>query len=130
MAEQLRLFMTPREIMSEYQPHEADRNEVVDEGRMETNDEVWSRKLDKAHNDGLVEDIYHHGVELPVSLDPVNRRVRGGHHRIAAANHLNPDQFIPVAYNSTPGEARTFETDIYAHPTNKGLRVRDVLRGY
>ena len=130
MAEQLRLFMTPKEIMSQYQPHEGDREELEYEGRMETNDEMWSRKLDEAHYAGLVEDIQHHGVEIPVSLDPVNRRIRGGHHRIAAANHLNPDQFIPVAYNATTGKAREFETDVYFNPVNEDLRDRDMMRGY
>lgn len=109
---QLRLFMTPKEIMSAYKPNAADKEEIFDDDgdwREETDEELWNRKADEAVMSGLTDDIIQRGVHIPVSLDIEAKRVRGGHHRIAAMNHINPKQFLPVNYAGSVSEAHRDE---------------------
>lgn len=109
MAEQLRMFMTPREIVSEYHPLAGDfkvlRDPVTKKDTFEQPADVWERKAQEADRVGLTESIKERGVEIPVSLDPKEKVVVGGHHRIAAALKINPDQFIPVMHHSFPNAA-------------------------
>ena len=174
--EQLKMFMTPKEIMKDYDPLGGDRHEIpvdhLDDPnayRVETNEEVWDRKSEEAHlskdeyneirgvqsrgtftsmwsklhGDGMTggpgpepeeqtghtssyilrkdswndkvhqfiddnidfhskdktsiaDSIRKSGVQSPVRLGPT--KVTGGHHRIAAANTINPDMLIPVLH--------------------------------
>ena len=124
---QLKLFMTPKEIMSEYKPNEADAErrwdykDAGEDGRLETDEELWSRKADEASWSGLMDDIRERGVHIPVSLDFANKRVRGGHHRIAAMNHINPHQFIPVNYADDVAKAYDDEDMYIKHATKANL---------
>jgi hypothetical protein len=110
---QLRLFMNAEEVMSQYRPNWGDFEEVPDEKstsdlyeeRLETPEEVWSRKAEKADEQGLTESLRHHGMVVPVSLDDSRRQVRGGHHRVAAMSKINKHQFFPVMYNDTVNQA-------------------------
>lgn len=117
------MFMTPHEIMKEYRPNPADiqyRYEDpydstdwnADRDRYETEDELWDRKAEESDESGLTDSIRRHGVKMPVSLDPANRIVRGGHHRLVTAYHLSPHQFIPVMHVSSVRQARNAEADI------------------
>lgn len=106
MAEQLRMFMTPREIVSEYAPLLGDRLKVNQPfTKFEEPEATWERKAQEADKVGLTASIKERGVEIPVSLDPSTDMVVGGHHRIAAALKINPDQFIPVMHHSFPNAA-------------------------
>jgi hypothetical protein len=185
--EQLKMFMTPREILHHYQPLDADlygagtmgmsgqassgtptgtartwgshgqpgnvrhgqyRHGVDTKGTYqattygtkyraagETHEEMMGRKLEEsqyevdvrrrtkvgtsfygsdsyvpdtrpsAGHESLYESIEKHGVEHPISLGTSGshgsagkREIVGGHHRLAAAEHINPDQFLPVAH--------------------------------
>lgn len=100
---QLKMFMTAREIISEYKPLEGD---YINE---ETADELWERKANESETNGLLESIRKHGVQIPVSLDHADKEVLGGHHRIAAQYRLNPDQFMPVNYETNPWATKTYE---------------------
>ena len=115
MTEQLRMFMTPAEILSE---RRVNGNEIEDEDyevagydtwdgdfdyddpdvRGAAEEAMWSRKLDEAYDDGTYDSIEEEGVRSPIALGP--ERIGNGHHRIATANNLNPHQFVPVMHYS------------------------------
>lgn len=103
---QLKLFMTSQEIMDNFEPIDGDYLED------ETTDELWERKALEAKDNGLMESIKEHGVQIPVSLHPWNQYIVGGHHRIAAQHKLNPNQFIPVNYEIFPGNANEYDKDV------------------
>jgi hypothetical protein len=100
---QLKLFMTAREIVKDFEPIDGDY--LPDE----STDELWERKADEAEQNGLMDSIKETGVQIPVSLHPRDQYVVGGHHRIAAQHRLNPDQFIPVNYEIGPGYANYYD---------------------
>lgn len=102
---QLRLFMTPREIMSEYEPASGDY--MVGE---DTRD-VWKRKEREARISGMTRSIREKGVQVPVSLHPDWNEIMGGHHRIAAAYSVDPDSVIPVTYDESSWDATDTEED-------------------
>ena len=166
---QLKMFMTPKEIMHNYEPLSGDRRAIEQEYgpnpyRQETTEELWNRKAEEAsmraseydevvrdvrrrgtdlsfvsrldngelgtgpqyrtghtdtykerqeswldnkyiefqqnrrlgQNTSLLDSIRKSGVQSPVRLGPTE--VTGGHHRIAAANQINPDMLIPVLH--------------------------------
>ena len=88
----------------------------------EDDEQFWDRTLDESHKvaetkaDGerryveddepsLSDDIQESGqVKVPVKLENLDyslgtmQRIRQGHHRIAAANEINPDMEIPVRH--------------------------------
>lgn len=66
----------------------------------ESVEEGWDRKLDEAHEHGLVWDIEDEGrVKKPVLIqDSPEADIKNGHHRIAAAADLDPSMEVPVIY--------------------------------
>lgn len=100
---QLKMFMTAREIVGEYKPWEGDY--INDESA----EDLWERKANESETNGLLESIREHGVQIPVSLDHAGKQVVGGHHRIAAQHRLNPDQFIPVNYEDDVLAVRKYD---------------------
>lgn len=135
MAEQLRMFMTPHEILKEYKPNPADlhyldddpyasTDENADRDRYETEDELWDRKAEEADESGLTDSIMAHGVKMPISLDPASRTIRGGHHRLIIANHLSPHQFIPVMHVGSVKEAKKAEADISRNANDADVTSR------
>jgi len=98
MDKQLRMFMTPQEIMDNYEPNPFENKWNAEQNRKENNEELWARKADEADKSGLTGDIKEKGVGLPISLDMHTNTVNDGHHRVAAAHRLNPDQFMPIVY--------------------------------
>lgn len=107
---QLKMFMTPKELMEHFQPNPGDIDhhdiEMYDDGGNarsdeDINSEFWDIKRDENDLSGLTEDVAAIGVRTPVTVQyhklhgPV---IRGGHHRIAAAMEVNPDMLIPVNY--------------------------------
>ena len=64
----------------------------------ETNDQLWDRKLDEADDSGLTDAIEEEGVRDPIPISETlgSPYLTNGHHRVAAAFHLNPDQLVPV----------------------------------
>ena len=80
---------------------------------LEDDDQFWERKLDESYashysfgaDKDLRDDIQESGqVKMPVKLtiEDTNlglwTRIRQGHHRIAAANEINPDMEVPIRY--------------------------------
>ena len=98
MDKQLRMFMTPQEIMDNYEPNPFENKWNAEHKRKENTEELWARKADEADKSGLTGDIKEKGVGLPISLDMHTNTVNDGHHRVAAAHRLNPDQFMPIVY--------------------------------
>lgn len=122
--QQLAMFSTPHEILSKYQPLDADREYVVDdwdapaeEFRWETDEELWDRKFEESHGrrtrvdnggekyESLHDNIFREGVKNPVSLQFTEHRgsqgmpqILGGHHRLAVAAAYRPDEPIPVEH--------------------------------
>jgi hypothetical protein len=102
--EQLKMFMTPSEIMSSRLPLTADRI-VKNSTVLEDPESLWERKLKQSkapptsprYKRSLYDTIKREGVKEPVHLGPT--QVTGGHHRIAAANDIAPDTLIPVVHS-------------------------------
>ena len=120
--EQLKMFMTAREIADRFQPSDWDRDKVRDPEhgmRPETDEEVMSRKLteSKSYDFGnIYPSIAAEGVHTPVHLShqfgEVQRRGPGapsqgkpqigeGHHRVAVSMDTDPDRLIPVMHHES-----------------------------
>lgn len=108
------MFMTPGEVINHY--HLGDSNLMSDkpgpkgkEQKAEDEDTLHYKLKDSQHSqsyDGtssLYDSIKEKGVHTPIfvgkSYGVPRPVVQNGHHRLAAARHLNPDQFVPVEYN-------------------------------
>lgn len=108
---QLRLFMSARELREQFDPNWGDF-----EGE-ETAKDVWDRKLKVSKENGLYDDIKDIGVRIPVTItgnpddSGFNPEVMGGHHRIAAAYDINPDMEIPVNYDNSTRSAWDVEQE-------------------
>lgn len=149
-AEQLAIWKTAGQIVSEYEPLPGD----VHAG--ETAEDVWARKAMEADRgapgnsrnitlgETLSQSIRRQGIKHPVSLQFKDSGsgeqpyVLGGHHRIAAALHDNPDNLVPVAYSDTIKNASTYRrrnrgefnsgsgSDMSnAHRDNNGVVIED-----
>ena len=78
--------------------------------RRQTPAEGWEQKLEEADYDGLYDSIAKRGVTKPVALLAVDLHERrwkrflpagnimDGHHRIAAANEIDPNMEVPVTW--------------------------------
>jgi len=122
--QQLQMFM-PAKHLIDLPFHEPDREWIESEGEewidsegesswegggdyLEDDDQFWDRKLDESYTRGYdyVRDAIQESgqVKVPVKLTTEDyslgtmQRVRQGHHRIAAANEVNPDMEIPVRH--------------------------------
>ena len=66
--------------------------------------DMWSEKLDESksgNREGLHESIAKEGVLEPVKIkhdDGAESHIADGHHRVAAANDINPDMEVPVEH--------------------------------
>jgi hypothetical protein len=105
--EQLKMFMTPKEIRYRYeaQPEEYEDHEL-------SHEEVMYRKLHESKKikqtgglpdrqfvkDSLYHSVKKEGVKTPIQLNPKQNTIYDGHHRLAAATHLAPNNLIPVEY--------------------------------
>lgn len=72
--------------------------------RPETDDQLWERKLDEAHDDGLYDSVASEGVRHPIRLGRSRNQnddleVVGGHHRLAAATDIDPHRLVPVLHD-------------------------------
>lgn len=70
--------------------------------------DVYSRH---AQEESLYESIERGGVQKPISLGQTigsqgKPEIVGGHHRLAAASAINPDQFVPVLHFNNIWEAK------------------------
>lgn len=111
---QLKLFMTAGELMD----HPA--GDDFDAWRpLSANDDLYEQKVsesrfgpsDSTHGNiagyeepTLEQSIKEHGVQTPIELDFVSADddtpvISDGHHRIAIANHINPNMYIPINYS-------------------------------
>jgi hypothetical protein len=119
---QLPMFMTAREIRSDYQALDGDRRESKIRYGKERDDEVFSRKYNEASEEprtwdryksrwlsggpSLTEQIQSEGVRNPVSLQvDLNKtgsrgkpEILGGHHRVAVMEAHKPDTLMPVEH--------------------------------
>lgn len=122
--QQLRMFMTAREIRSSYQASDWDRQTNLDvrPTRPETDDEVFDRKLDDVQHDpdwgGLSSSIDQHGVQSPVHLAMQTGRngmpqVGEGHHRVAYESHAHPDRLMPVMHHLSMTQLGSYAADHY-----------------
>ena len=117
---QLKMLMTPREIVGQYSTHIGDRKGKWGYG---TDEETMEKKRRQNAESGLTEDVRLNGVQFPVGLgtdidtDAVRRTglvdrqrnttptttgkpmLTGGHHRLVAALDTRPDDLIPVLHH-------------------------------
>ena len=101
---QLKLFMTARELVENHEPLDGDF--LPDE----TNAELWDRKASESEENGLMDSIREKGVQIPISIHPTSGVIVGGHHRIASQYKLNPDQFIAINYQTSPATANMYDS--------------------
>ena len=81
----------------------------------EEDDQFWDRKLDESYGNlyqSLHDDIKESGqVKVPVKLtiEDTNlgtmKRIRQGHHRVAASVDINPDMEVPIRYVNDWGQS-------------------------
>lgn len=126
---QLPLFLSAREIRSNYQALDADRRKTYRDGgegfwvqdTAESDNDVYTRKYTESSrnrwhstNDSrsLTEALVEDGVKNPVSLQVPDARgeegkpqVLGGHHRIAVMERHKPDALMPVEHFQGQHEA-------------------------
>lgn len=72
--------------------------------RSESEADTWARKGQEANESGLTESVKEHGVVYPVTLGDVpgmegKPQITGGHHRIAAAEQVGGEQYVPVFHH-------------------------------
>ncbi len=125
-AEQLPMFMSAREIQSQFAPLSYDKVDKYDNGwREETDDELWDRKLDESQLSKADYESTHHGREyyrvlqsqmskMPSSQFNVSRRTGEGTYtyqdrkedeRVAAADeHINSYESTLYHHLSTGGD--------------------------
>lgn len=119
---QLPMYMTPKEILTHFQPTDGDRINVTRQTthdnvfqRKETHGEMMNRKLDEANRGGITKSIKKHGVVDPIQLQASEKQwnvgelgkyqIMDGNHRLAAAHSLNPDGLVPVEHHDYAYEA-------------------------
>jgi hypothetical protein len=97
---QLSMFLPARELMK-YPSEESEQGLSLSEDT-----ELHEDKLGESMNsmDGLwlLSDVKKHGVTDPITIkiSPSGKQtIDDGHHRIASANHVNPDMEVPVRYS-------------------------------
>lgn len=102
---QLPMFMSAREIKSQYAPWHGDFEEHED-GSKESPRELWDRKYMESMDYGYHMTIPKEGVRNPVALEVVNPwwqghkepEIMGGHHRIEVMSRHKPDALMPVEH--------------------------------
>lgn len=109
---QLRMLMTPQEVMDEAFP--GDYTPLADDENLGTKG-LWDYKLHESKGpEGVLPSIAAHGVETPIILrhgvnhfDDAGKMVEGGtiindgHHRLISAATARPEQYIPVLHTDT-----------------------------
>ena len=106
-------FLPAREILSGYAPKREDYR--FKDGKPESEKNLWARKTQEAHERGLTDSIRKDGIKEPVELStqsmgsgPHGEENRPsfleGHHRVAAAYHIDPDHPVPVKFRDTKQE--------------------------
>jgi len=102
--QQLRMFMTAREL---YNTHSIDvplHPEARFGGHWKTMDAMWKTKRKENRTNNVPEAIAKHGVHMPVTLAHGDRDFGGatviehGHHRIEAAYRHDPEMYLPVEH--------------------------------
>lgn len=95
--EQLKMFMTPREIMGRYEPGDIGRmpNWPGQEGRV---GRFWDQKRQDAPHRFDVAQVATQGPQRPIELDSVNDRITNGHHRLIVSYDAAPDRLVSVMH--------------------------------
>ena len=62
----------------------------------ESHGSLMRNKLQSAYEEGLVHSVAQRGVQNPVRVDWDKNTLLEGHHRVAAANRVNPESWVPV----------------------------------
>lgn len=108
------MFMTPREIASQFSPHDADREDTM---RGEEDDfQVWRRKAKEAVTGDYMESsnmdpvplapqLEAEGMKNPINLMHGERSLQtgrpmlgDGHHRLGYSLYTKPDSLVPVEH--------------------------------
>ena len=125
--EQLAMYKTPTEVMSEYDPlkgdvragesHRMTWNRKAEEGRTGLSGNSRMDAFSEESPDTLANSIKREGVQNPVTLQTkelsalsifgARPQVFGGHHRVATASKIDPDMLIPVTYADSFSGAST-----------------------
>jgi hypothetical protein len=102
--EQLAMYMPAHEVMAKTGQKSPDRT-FRDYGLRlppvrEGVDAMWERKAKEAKSKGLISSISKKGIQKPVKMMPFMGQhvLLDGHHRVAAANSLDPNFLVPVEH--------------------------------
>jgi hypothetical protein len=115
---QMKLFMQAKELMEMPagdfggipMAHHGGKNRKVREAKQGV--EGYSRQPAKEGEQTLYDSIKEKGVQKPVTLYATNVRdnagrkwieeLMDGHHRVATANDIDPESYVPVEYTGIP----------------------------
>jgi ParB-like chromosome segregation protein Spo0J len=99
---QLKMFMQAHELM------DVAAADTPKWDSLNVHQPMRERKLKESKERKLYDSIAESGVQKPVTLDTMSFNeddpsdfeevIRDGHHRVAAANDINPNMYIPVEY--------------------------------
>ena len=98
---QLVMFAPGSELRSSAKVHDAERAPTGQYWTDETDDELWDRKLEEAHDYDLTGSVWREGVRRPVRLSP-SGTVMNGYHRVAAAGNsadMGRDHEVPLTWD-------------------------------
>jgi hypothetical protein len=111
---QMRLFMQAKELMDTMSGHVATgsdkyapmsqapglyKSKLHESKEGSAASTLFSKKRGK---DSLYQSIQKEGVRTPIRLrmHQGTEQINDGHHRVAAANDINPEMYLPVSYDS------------------------------
>jgi hypothetical protein len=100
---QLPMFMSAKEIMTHYEPHEEEYHSGEDTSQL------WDRKLRESKETPykgstrfktFKEEGVKHPIEIgfPAYLDRGEGAIYEGHHRVASMNKIDSNRMLPVSY--------------------------------
>jgi len=166
---QMPMFMSAHEILQSHHPLAGDRRSREDaldeqggsestqtpygwdeEQEHESDQQLWDRKYEEAHSQGLAEHISEHGVQSAIQLGTTRQshpdnpnimkpEIVGGHHRVAVMAEEHKHNLMPVLFYSgsevKPGSRNQFgmqspSTDIGAARSNKAYPYEQEVEGY
>ena len=99
---QLKMFMQAHELMN------VNAADTPRWDPLSKHQPMHDRKMQESKETPLYNSIAEQGVQKPITLDTMSFNeddpsdyeevIRDGHHRVAAANDINPNMYIPVTY--------------------------------
>ena len=92
---QLQMFMSAREIKSQYKTNPAEPQDG------ESEEDMWYRKNYESWERNITPSVKKFGVKEPVRLADNRGLIADGYHRVAASEEVDADRLMPVIHHDT-----------------------------